>query len=200
MKFSAEGMSRTHEKVEALLQVPLLTSVAEVHSFLGMANYSANFIQGYSSITAPSRALTKKHVRFVWTEDCQKAFKHLKKELIDPTVMAYYDTNRDTKLIVDSSKYGLSSMLTQFDPAAKQNCVIRYDSHSTTFLETRYAQIEIESAAVHFAVQRNHIYLYGLPRYTVSTDHKPLVGSYLQQLQSRYTPQDTKAQAKPTGL
>ena len=110
------------------------------------------------------RALTKKHVRFVWTEDCQKAFEHLKKELVSPTVMAYYDPNRDTKLIVDGSKYGLSSMLT--------------DSRSTTSPETRYAQIEIESAAVHFAVRRNHIYLYGLPHYTVSTDHKPLVPIY----------------------
>ena len=89
---------------------------------------------------------------------------HLKKELIDPTVMAYYDPNRDTKLIVDGSKYGLSSMLTQFDPAAKQHRVIWYDSRSTTSPETRYAQIEIESAAVHFAVQR---YIY---RYTVSKE------------------------------
>ena len=79
-----------------------------------MANYSANFIKGYSSITAPLRALTKKHFRFVWTEDCQRAFEHLKKELVSPTVMAYYDPKRDTKLIVDGSKYGLSSMLTQF--------------------------------------------------------------------------------------
>ena len=178
MKFSAEGMSPTLEKVEALLQVPPPTSVAEVRSFLGMANYSANFIKGYSSITAPLRALTKKHVRFVWTEDCQKAFEHLKIELVSPTVMAYYDPNRDTKLIVDGSKYGLSSMLTQFDPTAKQYHVIRYDSRSTTSPETRYAQIEIESAAVHFAVRRNHIYLYGLPHYTVSTDHKPLVPIY----------------------
>ena len=144
----------------------------------GMANYSANFIQGYSSITGPLRALTKKHVRFAWTEDFQKAFEHLKKELTNPTVTEYYDPNRDTKLIVDGSKYGLSSMLTQFDPAAKQHRVIRYDSHSATSTETRYVQSEIESAAVHFAVRKNHIYLYGLPRYTVSTDHKPLVPIY----------------------
>ena len=143
-----------------------------------MANYSANFIQGFSSITAPLRALSKKHVRFVCTEDCQKAFERLKKELVNPSVMAYYDPNRDTKLIVDGSKYGLSSMLTQFDPVAKQYRIISYDSRSTTSPETKYAQIEIESAAVHFAVRKNKKYLYGLPRYTVSTDHKPLVPIY----------------------
>ena len=65
----------------------------------------------------------------------------------------------------------LLSLLAQFNPTAKQYHVIRYDSRSTTSPETRYAQIEIESAAVHFSVRKNHIYLYGLPHYTISTDH-----------------------------
>ena len=164
--------------MEALLQVPPLTSVAEVRSFPEMANYSANFIQGYSSITAPLKALTKKHVRFAWTEDCHKAFELLKKELIDATLIAYYDPNRDTKLTVDCSKYGLSGMLTQFGPSAKLHHVVRYDSRSTTSPETRYAQIKVECAAVHFAVRGSHIYLYGLPRYTVNTDYKSLVPVY----------------------
>jgi len=40
--------------------------------------------------------------------------------------------------------------------------------------ESRYGQIEIESAAIEFAIKRNHIYLYGLPELTVITDHKLL--------------------------
>ena len=141
-----------------------------------MANYGANFIQGYPSINCSFESTNKKkHVRFV---EQKIARRHLKKELIDPTAMAYYDANRDTKLIVDGSKYGFSNMLTQFDPAVKQRRAIRYHSPSTTSPETRYVQTEIESAAVHFAVRRNHIYLYGLRRYTVSADHKPLVPIY----------------------
>jgi hypothetical protein len=52
MKFSAAGMSPTADKVKALIKAPAPTSVAEVRSFLGMANYSANFIQHYSETTA----------------------------------------------------------------------------------------------------------------------------------------------------
>ena len=60
MKFSEEGMSPTADKVKALIEAPPPTSVQEVRSFLGMANYSANFIQHYSETTAPLRQLTRK--------------------------------------------------------------------------------------------------------------------------------------------
>ena len=79
--------------------------------------------------------------------------------MADPAVMAYYSPSRKMKLIVDDSKYGLSSMLAQPDPETKCYRVIRYDRHSTTALASRYAQIEIESTAVEFATCKNHIYL-----------------------------------------
>ncbi|CAB4003123.1 Transposon Ty3-I Gag-Pol poly [Paramuricea clavata] len=178
MKFSAAGMSPTADKVKALIEAPAPTSVAEVRSFLGMANYSANFIQHYSETTAPLRHLTKKNARFQWTKECQKAFETLKQAMASPQVMSYYDPTRPTELIVDASKYGLASMLTQLDPKTGQYKVVRYDSRSTTQPESRYAQIELESAAVEFAIRRNHIYLYGLPEFSVITDHKPLLPLY----------------------
>ena len=82
------------------------------------------------------------------------------------------------QLIVDASKYGLASMLTQLDPETGKHKVVRYDSRTTTVPESRYAQIELESAAVEFAIKRNHIYLYGHTDFTVITDHKPLLALY----------------------
>ena len=92
--------------------------------------------------------------------------------------MSYYDPTRPTELIVDASKYELASMLTQLDPKTGQYKVVRYDSRSTTQPESRYAQIELKSAAVKFAIRRNHIYLYGLPEFSVITGHKPLLPLY----------------------
>ena len=57
-----EFFGMKHEKVEALLQVPPPTSVAEVRLLSGMANYSANFIHGWISISVLLRGLTKKNV------------------------------------------------------------------------------------------------------------------------------------------
>ena len=93
-----------------------------------------------------------------------------------PQLMSYYDPTRSTQLIVDASKYGLASMLTQLDPETGKHKVVRYDSRATITPESRYAQIE--SAAVEFAIKRNYIYLYGLTDFTVITDHKPLLALY----------------------
>ena len=95
-----------------------------------------------------------------------------------PPVMTYFDPTRNTKLLVDGSKYGLASMLVQIDLDTGRHKVVRYDSQPTTDPESRYAQIEIESTAIAFAIKRNHIYLYGLPEFTVITDHKPLLPLY----------------------
>ena len=114
----------------------------------------------------------------MWTDKCQKAFDTLKKEMTSPQAMSYYDPIRSTQLILDASKYGLASMLTELDPETGKHKVVRYDSRATTAPESRYAQIELESAAVEFAIKRNHIYLYGLTDFTVITDHKPLLALY----------------------
>ena len=98
--------------------------------------------------------------------------------MADPEVMAYYDPNREMKLIVDGSKYGLSSMPAQLDPETHQSRIIKYNSHSTAPPESRYAQIEIDSSVAELATCRNHIYLCRLSHYIVSTDHKPLLPIY----------------------
>ena len=108
----------------------------------------------------------------------QKAFEQLKQAMADPEVLAYCDPNGEMKLIVDGSKYRLSSMLTQLDPETHKSGIIRYDSHSTAPPESRYAQIEIDSSVVELATRRNHIYLFRLSHYIVSTDHKPLLPIY----------------------
>ena len=117
-------MSPTDNRVKALIDAPPPATVGEVRSFLGMANYSRSFIRRYSKITASLWELTKKNARFMWTDKCQKAFDTLKKEMTSPQVMSYYDPTRSTQLIVDASKYGLASMLTQLDPETGKHKVV----------------------------------------------------------------------------
>ena len=180
MTFSSAGMSSSPDKVKALHDAKPPASAAEVCSFLGMANFSAHFIPNYSALATPLRFLTRKNATFNWTSDCQQAFQAIKDALSQDTIMAYFNPTRETKLIVDDSKFGLSSILTQMEPQTQQYKVIRYDSRATTDAEICYSQIEIENAAVAFAMQRNHIYLHGLQQFIVSTDHKPLLPLYNQ--------------------
>ena len=62
--FSSKGISPDPEKVKAIHDASMPTTVKEVRSFLGMANYCAKFIPNFSSITKPLRDLTKKDAQF----------------------------------------------------------------------------------------------------------------------------------------
>ena len=60
------GLKTDERKVTAVRNYPAPTTVTELRSFLGMANYFRRFIQGYSSMTACLNTLTgnaKKHAK-----------------------------------------------------------------------------------------------------------------------------------------
>ena len=57
---SADGISPDEHKVQAVKDCKSPTTVSEVRSFLGIVNFSKQFIHDYSTIAAPLRLLTKK--------------------------------------------------------------------------------------------------------------------------------------------
>jgi hypothetical protein len=88
-------------------------TVSEVRSFLGLAGYYRRFILNFSKITKPITALLKKENKYVWSEACDEAFKHLKKLLTTLLVLAQPDTTKLFKVYCDASGTGLGGVLMQ---------------------------------------------------------------------------------------
>jgi hypothetical protein len=65
-------------KVEAIMECPAVTNVIEVCSFMGLAGYYRQFVEGFSKIANPITELQKKNKKFVWTKKCAEAFRRLK--------------------------------------------------------------------------------------------------------------------------
>ena len=104
-----------------------------------MVNFSAYFILEFSSKTSHLQALTMKNAKITWSDRYEQAFTTIKKALCNAPVIAYFDPNRQTKLIVDGlTKAGLTSILTRLDPEMQEHLVVCYDSRSTTSQEQRY--------------------------------------------------------------
>jgi hypothetical protein len=76
---SPEGIAVDPSKVKEVLEWKLPTMVSEVRSFLGLADYYRRFIPNFSKITKPITKLLKKGNKYLWSEACDEAFKHLKK-------------------------------------------------------------------------------------------------------------------------
>jgi Reverse transcriptase (RNA-dependent DNA polymerase) len=60
------GVEMQQSKVQALADWPRLTTIKEVHSFLGLANYYCRFTRDFARVSAPLSELTKKGVPFDW--------------------------------------------------------------------------------------------------------------------------------------
>ncbi|XP_059626198.1 uncharacterized mitochondrial protein AtMg00860-like [Cornus florida] len=84
---SGDGIYVDLSKVEAVVKWERHTNVTEVRSFLRLAGYYRRFIQGFSSIALPLTKLTRKEVKFVWGEECQRSFEELKKKLTSAPVL-----------------------------------------------------------------------------------------------------------------
>jgi hypothetical protein len=84
----AEGILVDLRKVEVVLKWERPTNVTEIRSFLGLAGYYRRFIEGFSTIASPLTKLTRKEVRFVWSEECDASFQELKERLTSAPVLA----------------------------------------------------------------------------------------------------------------
>ena len=172
--FSKEGMSPDPDKVSALKDTSAPSNPTEVHSLLVMANYCSRFISNYATITQP-RELMKKDTEWQWEKPQEDTFNLLKRSLRENTVTQYYDPKKATEIIVNTSPVGLGAILVQ--DTKDERVVISYASRALTPVEQSFSQTEQEALAVAFGCERYHLYVMG-SRFTVVTDHKPLVSIY----------------------
>ena len=135
-----------------------------------MINFCKQCIRSYSIITSPLRLLTKKRKRFFWGPEQQRAFDTLKDQLISAEVMAFYNPDAETRLIVDASPVGLGATLAQKQDDGGWR-PISYGSDAFDDVQQRYGQTECESLALTFFCQYFYHYLYDR-EFTVVTDHK----------------------------
>jgi hypothetical protein len=67
----------------------------------------------FSKIAKPITELLKKEHRYVWSEACNEAFKHLKKLLTTSPMLAQHDPTKPFDVYCDASGTGLGSVLMQ---------------------------------------------------------------------------------------
>jgi hypothetical protein len=72
---SERGIEVDKDKVETVQQLPPLTDVKSLRSFLGHAGFYRRFIKDLSKITKPLTCLLQKDVAFHFDEKCLAAFR-----------------------------------------------------------------------------------------------------------------------------
>ncbi|CAA0832795.1 Uncharacterized mitochondrial protein AtMg00860, partial [Striga hermonthica] len=161
------GIEVDPSKVSAVQNWSTPRSSSKVRSFLGLAGYYRRFIEGFSKIALPLSQLTRKSVKFDWTDRCEASFQELKRRLTSAPVLTIPDPSRSFTIFSDASRQGLGCVLMQ------DGQVVAYASRQLKPHEQNYPTHDLELAVVVHALKIWRHYLYG-GRCEIFTDHKSL--------------------------
>jgi hypothetical protein len=164
---SPKGITVDPDKVKEVLEWKPSTTVSEVRSFLGLPGYYRRFIPNFSKIMKSITKLLKEGNKYLWSETCDEAFKHLMKLLTTSYVLAQPNTTKPFDVYCDASGTGLGGVLMQ------EGRVILYSLRQLRRHEEHYPTHDLELAAVVMALWTWHHYLLGNVVH-IYTDHKSL--------------------------
>jgi hypothetical protein len=84
---SERGIEVDKSKIETVEQLPPLTEVKSLRSFLGHVGFYRRFIKDFSKITKPLTHLLQKDVAFEFDEKCLAALRTLKSTLVSAPII-----------------------------------------------------------------------------------------------------------------
>jgi hypothetical protein len=172
---SSEGISFTHEKIQRFLQLHQPTTVHDLRSFLGMANYFRDHIAYHSDIVRPLFTLTTglpSNAHITWTEEARHAYHQIKEAVEDLPTLFSPDDHSPIHLYTDASDYGVDAYLCQIND--NQERPIRILSKSLSGVERRWNTHEKEAYAIFYGFFE-FSYLIRDTMFELFTDHANLV-------------------------
>ena len=174
---SDKGLQPNPKKVEIVKNHPTPVTKKQLQSFMGTINYYRRFIKDIAIITTPLNKLLRKNVRFVWSEECETAFRQLIEALVSEPILGFPDFTKDFLLQVDASKTSLGYVLSQIKD--EEEAAIAFGGRSLNKHEVNYSVYEKEGLAVVSGIKYFHHYLYGRP-FTVFCDNTAVTWLFAQ--------------------
>lgn len=167
------GLTLSSRHTEAVKNYKQPKDRLQLQRFLGLTNYFRRFIKDYACKVRPLQNLLKKDTQFEFDNACIESFNTMKSELTSTPVLRLYNPAAETQLHTDACSTGLGAILLQ-KQADHSWAPIAYFGQATNSAESRYHNYELEMLAVVRAVNRFHLYLYGL-NFTIVTDCSAIV-------------------------
>ena len=167
-----DGFTPLPEKLESIQNMPKPKTPKEVKQFLGLIGYYRKFVPRFSNIVRSLTNLTRHDTEFMWTEKCDKAFKHLKELLMQHPILRYPNPGRRYTLFTDASSIGWAGVLTQEfedDKGKKKQHPICYVSGQFRGSQQNWAALTKEAYAIYMAIRNITD-----AEVTIKCDHLPL--------------------------
>lgn len=111
------------DNITSIKNFPTPTTQKQIRQFLGKINFYHEYIEKNSILLDPLHQLLRKNVKFIWTEDCEKAFGKIKEMLCAQPVLEIFDKDLPIKIYTDASLEGIGAILKQTQDDGKEKPV-----------------------------------------------------------------------------
>ena len=104
-------MRMEKEKVQGVIEWPVLKSVKDVQKFLELANYYRQFVKDFVKIARLLYEMTRKETKQSQEEKQQKVFEELKERFTTELVLVTSDLDREIRVEVDMLDFAIEGVL-----------------------------------------------------------------------------------------
>ena len=99
------------EKVQGVIEWPVLKDVKDIQKFLGLANYYRWFVKDFAKIARPLHEMMRKENKWNWGERQQKAFEELKERFTTEPVLVTPDLDKEMRMEADALDFATEEIL-----------------------------------------------------------------------------------------
>ena len=173
---TSDGIQPLPEKVKAILDYPLPTSIKGLRTFNGMVSYYRRFITNCADVLQPLTDLLRgKTKKLTITDAAQQSFERIKQAIAQSVMLSHQLPDAPLSLAVDASDLAVGAVLQQRVNTVWQP--LAFFSRRLQPAETRYSTFGRELLAMYLAVKHFKHVLEGR-NFIIFTDHKPLTFAF----------------------
>jgi len=162
-----EGIKPQPEKIQGILHMQRPTTQKQVRRFVGMVNFYRDLYPKRAELLAPLTTLCGQKQKFFWGNEHEDAFKKVKQQIAQETMLTYPQFDQPFIVYTDASEKQIGGVVTQ------DNKPLGFFSRKLTDTQRRYPVTEQEILAITETLKYFKHMLFG-HKITVRTDHKNL--------------------------
>jgi cleavage and polyadenylation specificity factor subunit 1 len=179
---TSEGSRPPQEKVKAILNYKLPETIHDLRTFLGVINFYRRFIKDAAKTQAILHdylkgSKKKDKTKVLWTNEAKTQFEKCKEDLVNTALLSFPDPDLHLGLFTDASDSSVGSVIQQFENGDWKP--LGFYSKKLNPTQQNYSTYDRELLAIYLSIKYFKHLLEGR-KFTVYTDHKPIIYAFLQ--------------------